>query len=82
MPFWEWQLDFMKRHLTNLRPTPVTNLDGTMDFTLKENHSQKARIVNLCFESDEYRKIRMTYYDAGHKTQVFNSLWYPRANLP
>jgi len=82
MPFWEWQLDFMKQHLVNLRPTPVTNLDGTMDFSLKENHSEKARIVNLCFESDEYRKIRMTYYDAGHKTQVFNSLWYPRANLP
>lgn len=72
----------MKRHLNNLRPTPVTNLNGTMDFRLKENRTEKARIVNLCFESDEYRKIRMTYYDAGHKTQVFNSLWYPRANLP
>lgn len=82
MPFWEWQLDFMKKHLTNLRPKPVTNLDGTMDFSLKENPEKQARVVNLCFESDEYRKIRMTYYDAGHKTQVFNSLWYPRSNLP
>ena len=82
MPFWEWQLDFMKTHLTNLRSLPVTNLDGTMDFSIKENREKKARIVNLCFASDEYRKIRMTYYDAGHKTQVFNSLWYPRANLP
>jgi hypothetical protein len=82
MPFWEWQLDFMKKHLTNLRPKPVTNLNGTMDFSLKENSDKQARVVNLCFESDEYRKIRMTYYDAGHKTQVFNSLWYPRTNLP
>lgn len=82
MPFWEWQLDFMKQHLTNLRSMPVTNLDGTMDFSLKENAEKQARVVNLCFESDEYRKIRMTYYDAGHKAQVFNSLWYPRANLP
>ena len=23
----------------------------------------------------------MTYYDAGQDTQVFNSLWYPRAEL-
>lgn len=82
MPFWEWQLDFMKRHLNHLTLRPATNLDGTMDFSIKENHAEKARIVNLCFESDEYRKIRMTYYDAGHKTQVFNSLWYPRSNLP
>lgn len=82
MPFWEWQLDFMKQHLSNLRPTPVTNHNGTMDLRYKENTAQQARIVNLCWKSDEYRKIRMTYYDAGHKTQVFNSLWYPRANLP
>lgn len=82
MPFWEWQLEYMKENLQNLRPTPVTNLDGTIDFSLHTNVKEKARIVNLCFESDEYRKIRMTYYDAGHKTQVFNSLWYPRANLP
>lgn len=82
MPFWEWQLEFMKKELSNLRPVPVTNLAGTMDFSLKENDDKQARVVNLCFESDEYRKIRMTYYDAGHKTQVFNSLWYPRANLP
>jgi len=42
---------------------------------------KRARIINDSYESDEYRKIRMTYYDAGQDTQVFNSLWYPRAEL-
>jgi 15,16-dihydrobiliverdin:ferredoxin oxidoreductase len=38
----------------------------------------------MCFSSNEYRKIRMTYYDAGDNTQVFNAVWYPdpKYNLP
>merc|ERR1712095_71662 len=46
--------------------------------------NKKSRIVNLCVSSNEYRKIRMTYYDAGDNTQVFNSVWYPDPayNLP
>jgi 15,16-dihydrobiliverdin:ferredoxin oxidoreductase len=82
MPFWEWQMKFMKENLTNLRVVPCTN--GETDFTYNENTGKKARIVNLCLTSDEYRKIRLTYYDAGENTQVFNSVWYPdpQYNLP
>jgi 15,16-dihydrobiliverdin:ferredoxin oxidoreductase len=49
-----------------------------------ENAKKKARIVSMCASSKEYRKIRMTYYDAGDNTQVFNSVWYPDPayNLP
>jgi len=79
MPFWEWQLGFMKKELTNLRVIPLEE-----KFIYNENLKKNARIVSLCFSSDEYRKIRMTYYDAGEGCQVFNSLWYPDAkyNLP
>lgn len=82
MPFWEWQMNFMKENLTNLRMVPCS--DGKTDFSYKENTDKKARIVNLCASSSEYRKIRMTYYDAGENTQVFNSVWYPdpKYNLP
>jgi len=82
MPFWEYQMDFMKRHLSDMKVLPVSNRDETKDFSLAE--SRGARIANLCFSSREFRKIRMTYYDAGHQTQVFNSLWYPdpKFNLP
>lgn len=82
MPFWEWQMDFMKDQLSDLRVEPTTFDD--IDFSFNENTKKKARIVNLNFSSKEYRKIRMTYYDAGDQTQVFNSVWYPAPeyNLP
>mmetsp|Transcript_3836 Transcript_3836/g.4385 ORF Transcript_3836/g.4385 Transcript_3836/m.4385 type:complete len:397 (+) Transcript_3836:161-1351(+) len=80
MPFWEWQMSHMKESLTNLR----ADESSLADFGYMDNESKKARIVNQCFTSDEYRKIRMTYYDAGDNTQVFNSVWYPdpKYNLP
>jgi len=80
MPFWEWQLEHMKENLTNLR----VDDSSLSDFGYKENLDKKARIVSQCYKSDEYRKIRMTYYDAGDNTQVFNSVWYPdpKYNLP
>lgn len=79
MYFWEWQMKFMKGNLTNLRPH-----DCVTEYAYNDNKDKKARIVNQCYQSDEYRKIRMTYYDAGDSTQVFNSVWYPDPayNLP
>jgi len=83
MPFWDWQFDFMKESLTNLHPIECTTLNN-LEVSFNENKDKRARIVNHCFASDEYRKIRMTYYDAGDSVQVFNSVWYPDAkyNLP
>jgi len=79
MPFWEWQFDFMTKELTNLRAIPVEE-----KFSYNENADKQARIVNMCFRSEEYYKIRMSYYDAGDVCQVFSSLWYPdtKYNLP
>ncbi|KAL7541397.1 hypothetical protein ACHAXR_010876 [Thalassiosira sp. AJA248-18] len=83
MPFWDWQLDFMESSLTNLHPIECTTLND-IDVSFNENKEKRARIVNHCYASDEYRKIRMTYYDAGDSVQVFNSVFYPDAkyNLP
>jgi 15,16-dihydrobiliverdin:ferredoxin oxidoreductase len=83
MPFWEWQLDFMKESLTNLHPIECRTLND-LEVSYNDNQEKRARIVNHCYASDEYRKIRMTYYDAGDSVQVFNSVWYPDAkyNLP
>lgn len=82
MPFWEWQLDFMKKNLRNLRLLPTTNRCKTKDMTYVENSKRKKRMITLCFSSDEYRFIRMTLLDAGSATQVFTSLWCPMSNLP
>lgn len=83
MPLWEWQMDFMKSSLTNLHPIECSTVND-IDVSYNENKEKRARIVNHCYASDEYRKIRMTYYDAGDSVQVFNSVWYPDAqyNLP
>ena len=83
MPLWEWQMDFMKTSLSNLHPIECSTLND-IDVSYNENKEKRARIVNHCYASDEYRKIRMTYYDAGDSVQVFNSVWYPDAkyNLP
>jgi 15,16-dihydrobiliverdin:ferredoxin oxidoreductase len=80
MPFWNYQMKFLEENLTDLKVVACTN--GNTDFTYNENASKKARIVNLCLSSKEYRKIRLTYYDAGDNTQVFNAVLYPRSNLP
>lgn len=95
MPFFDWQIQFMKDNLTNLKVLPTESQDGE-DLTYIESTTtaaggssdkskqQPVRMVTLCFQSDEYRKIRMTLYDAGNKTQVFTSLFYPALeyNLP
>ena len=82
MPFWEWSMSFIEENLTDLKVTPCHN--GKTDFSYNVNTKKKARIVNLCATSKEYRKIRMTYYDAGDNTQVFNAVFYPdpEYNLP
>ena len=82
MPFWEWHMSFLKENLTNLQVMPCTNKDT--DFSYNVNEKKKARITSLCFSSEEYRKIRLTYYDAGDNTQVYNAVLYPdpKYNLP
>jgi 15,16-dihydrobiliverdin:ferredoxin oxidoreductase len=82
MPFWNWQMEFMKEQLTDLKVISCSNQHT--DFGYNENLQKKARIVNVCVSSKEYRKIRMTYYDAGDGCQVFNAVWYPDPayNLP
>jgi len=84
MPFWEWQREFMQNNLTNLQwiPTVGNQQEVPVDLTYVDNIKKKKRMITLCFESDEYRLIRMTYLDGGLASQVFTSLWYPRTNLP
>ena len=85
MPYFSWASDTLN-NLTNLRQHPQSKYDYKESTPPPPSrngrkNNEKARIYNESYESDEYRKIRMTYYDAG-EIQVFNSLYYPRANLP
>lgn len=84
MKFWEWQIHFMKQHLTNLRVLPVESRISGRDLSYAENKERGMRIHTVQFASDEYKLIRMTVVDGGKKLQVFTSLWYPQPsyNLP
>lgn len=46
-------------------------------FVYRTSAVKPARIGNIAFKNDKFRKVRMTYFDAGDNVQVFNSLWYP-----
>lgn len=81
VPFWEWQMNYMKQHLTNLNVVPVKSGKGR-DLSYIENG--KVRLHTFQCTSDEYKCIRMTVMDGGSRSQVFTSLWYPNPhyNLP
>ena len=72
MDFYQWQLRLLKEQL-GAKPIPVPDR-----LRLAVNEQKGARIASECFETKDFRRIRMTYFDAGDKVQVFNSLWYPR----
>ena len=46
-------------------------------FVFQESSVKPARIGNVCFRNDKFRKVRLTYFDAGDGVQVFNCLFYP-----
>jgi 15,16-dihydrobiliverdin:ferredoxin oxidoreductase len=89
-PFFEWQIDYMKIKLHNLRLVPTTDRSETQDLTYVDNLHRTAdgttkkrphRMITLRFTSDEYRLIRLTLLDGGGAVQVFTSLWYPDGNV-
>ncbi|KAL7578704.1 hypothetical protein ACA910_015943 [Epithemia clementina (nom. ined.)] len=80
MPFWEYELQFMQRHLTNLRVVPVQSAVTGHDLSYRTSLDQSMRMHTLVLQSDEFRRIRLTVMDAGARTQVFTSVWYPDPN--
>ncbi|RYG61992.1 hypothetical protein EON64_18220 [archaeon] len=71
MPMFNHQLSLIGKR--KMRPLPLADRHA-----YQASHIKPARIGNLCFECDKFRKVRMTYFDAGDAVQVFNTVWYPR----
>lgn len=72
MPFLDWQLQFLRDNL-ELKDLPFEE-----HLSKQESTKKPAVIESWQYESPEFRKIRLTYIDAGQNAQVFNSVWYPR----
>lgn len=63
MPMFVHQLDAVHR-----RGMRQVSIEERMAY--QASHVKPARIGNLCFECERFRKVRMTYFDAGEHVQV------------
>jgi len=71
MPMLAKQLEVMAQLGMVEEPLPES-------FAYRTSTVKPARIGNVCFHNDRFRKVRLTYFDAGDSVQVFNALWYPK----
>jgi len=65
--------------------TTTTTTPSTKEQSPTPQPKKKSRLTSASYTSDEYRKIRMFYYDGGDAIQAYNSLWYPNpkcGNVP
>jgi hypothetical protein len=67
MPMFTHQLQKIHR-----RKMKVTSIDERLAY--RYSHIKPARIGNMCFECDRFRKVRMTYFDGGDAIQVQSPL--------
>jgi 15,16-dihydrobiliverdin:ferredoxin oxidoreductase len=71
-------LDYMVKFMReNLELTDIP-LEAELAYQRSTGPKKEAMIESWQFSSAEFRKIRLTYIDAGEQAQVFNSVWYPR----
>ena len=72
----------MFESLKNFVKTNIEDLDGKeleISKEFKEHHNKDSKYIikNWIFESQQYRKWRITKLDGGDKLQVFNAVAYP-----
>ena len=70
MPMLQAQLDL-------IRSLGLEEVAVEEKFICRTSSTKPARIGNLEFRGERFRKVRMTYFDGGDAVQVFNTLWYP-----
>jgi hypothetical protein len=80
MPFWQWQIQYMQDHLSNLRLLPTQSSQGHDLTCLQASHNTPLRMHTLQFTCDQYQRIRLTYMDGGVGAQIFTSIWTPHVS--
>jgi len=71
-------MSFLQKQLDILKENGFKQEEVDEQFVYSSSSIKPARIGNMLFSNDRFRKVRLTYFDAGDAVQVFNSLWYPR----
>ncbi|EME26797.1 15,16-dihydrobiliverdin:ferredoxin oxidoreductase [Galdieria sulphuraria] len=73
--------------LEDMQNTLFASFETVEDYPLSEflasaqSSKKPARIESWCYQCPKFRKIRLTYLDAGVAAQVFNAVWYPISSL-
>jgi hypothetical protein len=67
MPMFETQLEI-------ILAMGMERVQQPSELVFKTSTVKPARIGNLCFKNDKFRKVRMTYFDAGDNVQVRHNL--------
>jgi 15,16-dihydrobiliverdin:ferredoxin oxidoreductase len=70
-------MDMLTSQLELIQSLGMKEVNLEQKFAYQTSDRKPARISNLCFKNDQFRKVRLTYFDAGESVQVFNSVWYP-----
>ena len=70
-------MPFLENQLTLLKANGFVEDHVDERFVYSSSSIKPARIGNILFSNKNFRKVRLTYFDAGDAVQVFNSLWYP-----
>lgn len=63
MPMFQTQLDLM-------RSMGMEEVSLSESLVYRSSSVKPARIGNACFKNDKFRKVRLTYFDAGDNVQV------------
>lgn len=60
------------REMSGIKEIPLES-----KFVYRTSDVKPARIGNMLFQNEQFRKIRLTYFDAGDAVQVFNMCFFP-----
>jgi len=70
-------MDMLRKQLTIIREMGLQEIGLEDKFSYVTSEKKVARMSSMCFTGGNFRKVRLSYFDAGNSVQVFNSLWYP-----
>ena len=65
-------MKMLEAQLRTLKEIGAVEIPLDEEKAYRTNYSKKARIGNIMFQSDKFRKIRLTYFDGGQSVQVLN----------
>ncbi len=70
-------LEFLEKELFQRFDLQSRVIPPGLEFKVSDRGRNPATIRSWCYQSQELRKIRYTYIDAGESAQIFNSVVYP-----